>query len=121
VLADPWWRGEAVLAHARQFFPDVGVAAGAGAAPSASGPVWGTAEGPRPVPERATESTRRYLAYVLLDVVTVDPDLDEEEAVRRALAHARAAGLAAAFEAVARAELGLSAAAWRRLAGEVRA
>jgi Zn-dependent protease with chaperone function len=63
MLAPPGVRTDAVLAHARQFFPDLVPAAGGQAAFT--------------VPEGATAATRRYLAYVLLDLATVDPDLED--------------------------------------------
>lgn len=63
MLAAPGVAGDAVLAHARLFFP------GLAAAPSAADTV--------PVPDGASEATRRYLCYVLLDLATVDPDLGD--------------------------------------------
>jgi hypothetical protein len=113
VLADSWWRTEAVVAHARQYFPDLDPMPG----PPGAAPAWGTPDpgAARVVPDAASAATRRYLGYVLLDLVTADPDLDDEDAVSRALAVAHRVGLGAAFEEVARAELSLSAAVWRRL------
>ena len=119
VLADSWWRTEAVVAQARQYFPDLDpFPAGAG---GPAPPAWGTpaAGSVRVVPDAATPNTRRYLGYVLLDLVAADPDLDDEEAVRRALTIAHRVGLAAELDAVARAELRLSAAAWRRVTAGV--
>jgi hypothetical protein len=119
VLADSWWRTEAVVAQARQYFPELDpLPAGAGGAPA---PVWGTpaAGAARVVPPAATPNTRRYLGYVLLDLVAADPDLDDEEAVRRALTLAHRVGLGAELDAVARAELSLSPAAWRRVSAGV--
>lgn len=63
MLAAPGVAGDAVLAHARLFFPELTTA------PAAADTV--------PVPEVASGSTRRYLSYVLLDLATVDPDLGE--------------------------------------------
>ena len=119
VLADSWWRTEAVVAQARQYFPELDPfpAGSGGGAP----PAWGT-PGPgsaRVVPAAATANTRRYLGYVLLDLVAADPDLDDEEAVRRALTFAHRVGLGAELDAVARAELSLSPAAWRRVGAGV--
>jgi hypothetical protein len=115
VLADPWWRTEAVVTHARQYFPDLDPF------PGGAPPAWGTpaAGAARVVPGAATPATLRYLAYVLLDAVTADPDLDDEAATGRALAIAHRIGLGAAFEEVARAELTHSAGTWRKLAGSV--
>jgi hypothetical protein len=115
VLADPWWRTEAVVTHARQYFPDLDPF------PGGAPPAWGTpaAGAARVVPGSATPATLRYLAYVLLDAVTADPDLDDEAATGRALAIAHRIGLGAAFEEVARAELTHSAGTWRKLAGAV--
>jgi hypothetical protein len=115
VLADPWWRTEAVVTHARQYFPDLDPF------PGGAPPAWGTpaAGAARVVPATATPATLRYLAYVLLDAVTADADLDDEAATGRALAIAHRIGLGAAFEEVARAELTHSAGTWRKLAGAV--
>jgi hypothetical protein len=117
VLADSWWRTDAVVAHARLFFPDLDPTP----VQPAAAPAWGTptAGEARVVPDAATAATRRYLAYVLLDLVTADPDLDGEDAVGRALAVAHRVGLGAAFEEVARAELSLPAAVWRRVVAAV--
>ena len=125
VLAVPWMRTAAVLAHARQFFPALDLAlsdltpsdltpsdltpsdltpsylvssdlVSSGRAVGASSPRW-------------SEATRRYLAYVLFDLATVDPDLDEQglaAALSVATGHAAAEanGLAGELEAVARRE-----------------
>ncbi len=119
VLADSWWRTEAVVAQAREYFADLDPVPHTGAA----APAWGTPDAgePRVVPDRATPSTRRYLGYVLLDLVTADPDLDAEEAVRRALTLAHRVGVGAELAEVARAELSLPAATWRRLEAAVAA
>jgi hypothetical protein len=119
LLADSWWRTEAVVAQARQYFPDLDpfpTGAGGPAPPAWGTPVAGSA---RVVPATATPNTRRYLGYVLLDLVASDPDLDDEEAVRRALTFAHRVGLGAELDAVARAELSLSPAAWRRVTAGV--
>jgi hypothetical protein len=124
LLLDREWRSEPVLAHARQFFPRLsvgsastgtGVPGGAGvsAVPFQS---WGSPVFEvRPLPTGSSPQTRRYLAYVLLDLVTVDPDLDLELAVARACRFAERIGLGPDFERVARVELQLSAAAWTRI------
>ncbi len=91
MLADPALATDAVLAHARQFFPDVAPTPGAAATFA--------------VPASATDATRRYLAYVLLDLATVDPDL-EDGGLRAALALAASTGLGAAVaDAAARERL----------------
>ena len=56
---------------------------------------------------------------MLLDLVTVDPDLDLELAIGRASRFAERLGLGPDFERVARAELQLSAAAWTRVGTSV--
>ena len=57
------------------------------------------------VPASATGATRRYLAYVLLDLATVDPDL-EDAGLRTALALAASTGLGSAVaDAVTREKL----------------
>ncbi len=117
-LAVDWMRTEAVVGHARQFMvettpthgrsrdwrgrprhPDVGVMA-------------------PPVEVRVDDDvpaeTRQFLAYVLLDLATVDPDLEDEPLVEMA-AVAREAGIGAMFEEVARRELTLNARAWEGL------
>jgi hypothetical protein len=116
LLADSWWRTEAVVAQARQYFPELDPFPG-GAAP----PAWGTpvAGSARVVPPAATANTRRYLGYALLDLVAADPDLDDEEAARRALTFAHRVGLGPELDAVARAELSLTPAAWRRVTSGV--
>jgi hypothetical protein len=116
-------RTEAVTAHARQFLVDARPAAAAGRGlrdqPRTTGT--GTAVATR-VPERAPAETRRFLAYVLLDLATVDPELEDEPLVET-LAVAREAGILAAYEEVAKQELAPSARAWegfRRRAAERR-
>jgi Zn-dependent protease with chaperone function len=116
VLLSPQWRTDAVLAHAGQFFPDQffpdrGVPGTEGSA------AWGSsAPGDvRPPPGGLSPATRRYLGYVLLDLVAVDPDLDLERSVAAAAGFADRIGIAAEFDRAARAELQLSAAAWKRI------
>jgi hypothetical protein len=55
--------GDAVAIHARQFFPDL--------------EPW--AVGDEPATDVLSTATRRYLAYVLLDLATVDPDAGDPE------------------------------------------
>ncbi len=62
-------RTDTVLAHARQYFPDLGQHD----PDHRSGSVQ---TAPVLLPERTSEETRRYLGYVLLDLATVD-DLDD--------------------------------------------
>ena len=69
---------------------------------------------PRPVPSPATPETTRYLAYVLLDLATVDPAA-AEAGLAAAAAVASAVGLARPFEEVARRELELGERAWDRV------
>lgn len=86
-LAEPLLATETVRVHAAGFFD-------------------GEAEdgGPVVLPEPLHESVAEYLAYVLLDLATVDPDIGDLALAlvdRVASAH----GLGAAFETVARKEL----------------
>ena len=116
-LSPGWMRTDAVIGHAGQFLVDL--------SPSSAQRSWlGRAKG-RPadapatsvgvlVPEAASKETRRFLAYVLLDLATVDPDL-ADEALVECLAIARVAGIEAAFEDVAKKELGVKARAWDAL------
>jgi hypothetical protein len=105
-LLGPELATEAVMAHVHLFFPGL-VVAEAGAA-------WGSPEAAAPVPGDLSAASRRYLAYVLLDLVAVDPELDLERSVGEGLRYAEQIGLGPAFTEVARAELGLSATAWQR-------
>jgi hypothetical protein len=97
LAAGEWLRTEPVLGHARQFFP---------------AETGGPGQGVRfpdglavtPIPVDASTETRRYLAYVLLDLATVDPEYDDQALVEL-LAVARLAGLGPAFEGVIRKEL----------------
>ncbi len=108
LLLDPQWQTESVLTHGRQFFPDL--------SPAAGSDQWGSpAAAVRVLPEGVSGQTRRYLGYVLLDLATVDPDLDPELSLARAVRFAGQIGLSPDFEQLARAELTLSAAAWARI------
>jgi hypothetical protein len=86
MLAPPGLRTDAVLAHARLFFPDVTPADGAAATFQ--------------VPARLSDATRQYLGYVLLDLATVDPDL-EDTGLLAALTLAARSGLGDAVAGVA--------------------
>jgi hypothetical protein len=66
------------------------------------------------VPDEASKETRTFLAYVLLDLSTVDAELDDEALVE-CLAVAREAGIEKAFEDVVKKELGVNARAWGSL------
>lgn len=94
VLAPPWMRTEATLAHARRYFPDYAHAQ--------------TAATPWPA------SLADYVAYVLLDFAVVDDALDE---VGLARAHVVAVevGVRDAFAALAKKELKLTASALSQL------
>ena len=107
LAAGEWIRTEPVLGHARQFFPVE--AGGPGAAVR-------FAEGlaVTPIPAEASPETRRYLAYVLLDLATVDPE-DDDAALIELLAVARLAGIGPAFEGVMRKELSLGERAFAKL------
>jgi hypothetical protein len=95
---------DVVLAHARSFFPDLDPVA---LAPDRAAP--------RPVPDPATPETLRYLAYVLLDLATVDRTL-EEPGLTGAAAVASAVGLDGPFAEAARREFALGDRAWDRIA-----
>jgi hypothetical protein len=113
-IAPEWMQTDAVAGHARQFLVDVTA--------SAARRSWlGRSKG-RPVdapaasvgvrvPDEASKETRTFLAYVLLDLSTVDPELDDEALVE-CLAVAREAGIEKAFEDVAKKELGVNARTW---------
>jgi hypothetical protein len=104
------WRRGPVLAHVRQFFPDLSPPAAAGT------DSWGSPGFEvRALPAELSPQTRRYLGYVLLDLSTVDPDLEVEIAVARALEFAAELGLGPDLDRLARAELELSTAAWARI------
>jgi len=92
LLAPPWFRSDAVVAHARAFFPDL-------AAEAAPPPFTGGAA--------LDPSVQEYLAYVLLDFAVVDEALGEV-AVAHALQSAAALGVADTFDRVAREELRLT-------------
>jgi hypothetical protein len=116
VLAPEWIRTDAVTGHARQFMVDLtpGVAGSGGwfgrggTGQSVTAPPGAVATR---VPDDAPTETRRFLAYVLLDLATVDADLADESLVE-CLAVAREAGFEATFEEVARKELAMNGRAW---------
>jgi hypothetical protein len=121
LLLDPEWRSEAVLAHVRQFFPDLSPAPSGPSSGPATGADWGSPGfGIRPLPAGISPQTRRYLGYVLLDLITVDPDQEAELAVARAVRFAGEFGLGPDLDRLARAELQLSAAAWTRIGAAAR-
>lgn len=115
-IAPEWMQTDAVMGHARQFLVDVLPS------PSAAGSaqVYRRPDGTvgarvdAGVPREASKETRTFLAYVLLDLATVDPELGDEALVE-CLAVAREAGIDAAFEEVTKKELGLKARAWESL------
>ena len=116
-LAPTWMQTDAVTGHARHFLVDV-----LATAPGRSRLGWtrqqssdgATLPVETRVPEEASTETRRFLAYVLLDLATVDPDLDDEPLVE-CLAVAREAGIEPAFEALVKKEIGASAKSWESL------
>jgi hypothetical protein len=89
ILSAPWFRSDAVLAHARAFFPDDDPAAFETATPEAA---------------KLHPSIIGYLAYVLLDFAVVDEALGEV-ALAHAWTQADSLGFADEFEKVAREEL----------------
>jgi hypothetical protein len=113
MLAPDWIRTEPVVSHAHQFSVDLRIqpksegslrdrvrAASALATPPAALDL-----------AKAPEETRRFLSYVLLDLATVDADL-EDEGIVEAAAVARETCLAKAFETIVRKELQLKDRAW---------
>jgi hypothetical protein len=78
-LEPSWLRTEPILAHARLFFPDLEIDGTQGTkAPGAPE----ESDGPdfRPLKDeiaRSTDSVAKYLGYVLLDLATVDGNLEE--------------------------------------------
>jgi hypothetical protein len=90
LLEPEWFRSDAVLGHARAFFPEA-------------------ADLPRGEldPRTFHASVQEYLAYVLLDFAVVDESLGEG-ALAHVLQYAESLGLAETFERVARDELKLT-------------
>jgi hypothetical protein len=117
LLLDHEWHCEPVLAHVRQFFPELLPVRSTSAGPGVGiGDDWGSPGFEiRALPAAISAQTRRYLGYVLLDLITVDPDRDLELAMARAIPFAERLGLGAELDRLARAELQLSAAAWARI------
>jgi hypothetical protein len=105
-LAPRWLRSDLVTAHARQFFPDLELPAAPPTEPSpAHEPGSANATGDlERLADSTTESTRRYLSYVLLDLATVDPDL-EDRPLAAAQELADRSGFGATFTDLARREL----------------
>ncbi len=116
VIAPEWMQTDAVTGHARQFLVDVVASATRGWTRHAKGRPAGTIDRPveTRVPQEASKETRTFLGYVLLDLATVDPELDDEPLVE-CLAVAREAGIEKAFEDVAKKELAVQARAWETL------
>ena len=115
-VAPEWMQTEAVTGHARQFLVDVSTSAKRSWLGRAKGRPAGApaaSVGTR-VPDEASKETRTFLAYVLLDLATVDPDLDDEALVE-CLAVAREAGIEKAFDDVAKKELGVKPRTWESL------
>ena len=124
-LAVEWLRTDALTAHARQFLVDTSPSArsgaprrdrGASTGPSSAAAGTARTNPAEPpvvtrVPASTPTETRRFLAYVLLDLATVDAELEDEPLVE-VLAVARVAGIGPTFEEVARKELTLGQRAW---------
>jgi len=115
-IAPAWMQTVDVTGHARQFLIDVRTSSGWSGGRPAAADLRDAAAVPvdARVPAEASAETRRFLAYVLLDLATVDPDLGDESLVE-CLAVAREAGIDAAFEDVARKELAPNARTWEAL------
>jgi hypothetical protein len=91
LLAPGWFRSDAVLAHARSFFPEL-------TAPRAGNPLDAGV---------LDKSVQEYLAYVLFDFAVVDEALGEA-ALAHTLRHAEAMGIGEPFERIARDEMKLT-------------
>jgi hypothetical protein len=106
-FAADWLRTEALVGHARLFFPDFEPTRPP-AEPDRTSPL-------SPLrPGTTTESTRKYLSFVLLDLATVDRSL-EQQPLAAALRLATALGIDDEFLTVAAEELNLSKRALGRL------
>jgi len=103
-LAPVWLRSDAIVAHARLFFPDLDPAAAAEMAPETLAGAF----------EKANESLRKYACYVLLDLATVDPGL-EQAPLAAALRVSQELGIDEAFLSLAGQELDLTKRALARL------
>jgi len=86
----PGLRTESIIAHARQFFPDLDLDA---REPEVDGNI--------------PESASNYFGYVLLDLATADPDL-ADEGLAAGLSCADECGFGESFEKLARKELRLT-------------
>ena len=93
LLSPAWFQTDAVLAHARLFFPDIGVSADPGIIAELAA---------RPAPHR------EYFAQLMLDFCAVDPDLNDQP-VARSLTLARDLECLGAFEKLLTRELKLKA------------
>jgi hypothetical protein len=91
LLAPTWFRSDAILAHARSFFPEL-------KDPRAGEPL--DARG-------LDKSVQEYLAYVLFDFAVVDEGLGEA-ALAHAFRHAEAMGIGEPFDRIARDEMKLT-------------
>jgi hypothetical protein len=92
ILAEPWMRTEAVLAHSRLYFPEI--AGQDGATATALGEAMAAAH----------PSVRDYVCFVLLDFAAVDPSL-EDVPLAHALRLADGLGLRDRLEELANREL----------------
>jgi hypothetical protein len=97
VLAEPWMRSEAALAHARLYFPEAAGAPEAGAPAPEGAPLAAELAG-------VHASVRDYVCFLLLDFAAVDPSL-EDVPVAHALRLAEGMGLRERLEELAHREL----------------
>jgi hypothetical protein len=95
LLAEPWFRSEQVLAHARMFFDDLRVPKDAPCEDDL-----------KPILEVEDEKLAQYFCYVLLDFVSCDREL-EGPALGLALVLCRRLGLEKNFRPIATKELKL--------------
>ncbi len=100
-LAPPWFRSDAVMAHARLYFPDF--ATRSGEDPELAGEL-----------EALSKPRREFLCHVMLEFCSVDPDL-EDLPVAAAIEQARQLECLSHFEKIAMKELKLKARNLKRL------
>jgi len=106
LLWEPWFRSEAVLAHARLFFEDY--------VPPDSG---SAAEDLKALAAVKDQKLSQYFCFVLLDFASCDRDL-EEPALASALLLCRKLGIEEHFEAVACKELKIRKKQFAKLASD---
>lgn len=115
LLRPRWYRTEAVLGHARRFFPDFAFPPEQGGAQAPDSLEVLTAE-----LERSDGSLRDYFCYLMLDFVTVDRDLGDV-ALAASLVLGRRLGIDKRFAELAQKELTIGKKALARIEKEAEA